>query len=279
MQTILCAVDFSSCSKNAMLYAAGLAKEFKSRMVLLHVYETPVTMTYPEEALVAAEVDTSIRFEAEKNLAKLKEHLLGENENLKVDVRLQEGGSSKMINKVVDREQADMIIMGTTGKGKAERIFIGSTTSAVIRHAHCPVLCIPKGVKYAGINNIVYATDLKEDNLHAALEIVTFAKKFNARIVFVYVDDKHVIHSDEYISDMTKKIRSHVKYNKMSGYIAKNTSIANGITYFLKKNPADLLVMFTHQKHFPATLAHPSITGKVSQKVKIPLLALVVPKR
>ena len=274
MKTILCPTDFSACSENAAVYASKIAKEFDSRLILLHVYETP--MIYMNEPLLAIdELELSAQAIANKGLKKLKVKLLKENKFLKVETQVEEGNISDHIKAIADQEQVDLIIMGTTGKSRMKRIVLGSTSSHAIAKAGCPVLCIPKGDKYQGIKKIVFATDLNKDNMNAAMSLVTFAKHFDAEIIFVYVDE-HLIYSDEQISDMTKKIRTHVSYNKMSGYISKNTSVTEGLEYFLKKNPADMLVMFSHEKHFPKTLINPSITKEMTSQSHIPLLALPV---
>jgi nucleotide-binding universal stress UspA family protein len=275
MKTIICPVDFSPCSENAALYAAQLAKEFKSRLILLHVYESP--FLYTESSVSSAgEIEKNIQETADKNIYKLKEVLLHINKDISIDTITKEGNADKETCLLASKENADVITMGTTGKNRAKQVLLGSTSLKVISEAQHPVLLIPESGKYRGINKIVFATDLHEDNLNAALQIVSFAMHFKSEIVFVYVDNKDLIHSEENIASLTRKIREHVRYNKMSGYITKITDVTDGIEYFLKINPADLLVMFTHQKHFPQTLLKPSLTKKVSQAIHIPLLALPV---
>ena len=275
MQTILCPVDFSDCSGNAAGYAAALAAAFKARLILLHVYESPVALGMDPTA--TAVMDKKIRAEAERMMKKLNEALFSGNGNVRTETRLIEGRASDRIAEIAGKENADLVIMGTSGKGRAARIFIGSTSARMVRNAPCPVLCVPEHKKYKGIRKIVYATDMNEDNLNAAVAIVSFARKFDAELVFAFVDSQHEVFTDEFISGMTRKIRSHVRYNRLSGYIAKSRDVADGIRYFLENKEADLLVMFTHQKHFPDTLTNPSVTGQVLQDIKIPLLVLPPP--
>jgi nucleotide-binding universal stress UspA family protein len=278
MKTIICPTDFSACAQNAAMYAAQLAKEFNSRLILLHVYEIP--LIYDEVPLVRdAEVDQSIQNRAKKNIDELKDKMVCDCKHLRVETLVMEGNPLDKIIYLADRESADLIIMGATGKSKTKRMLGGSTTSGVIDKANCPVLCIPSDEKFKGIRKIVFATDMHEDTMNAASVIVSFAKHFQAEIVFVYVDNKHLIHSEEGINEMTKKIRSLVHYPKMSGYIAKNTSITDGLEFFLVANPADLLVMFAHEKHFPKTLLNPSMTKKMTDLAPVPVLALTISDR
>lgn len=273
MKSILCVTDFSTNSDHAFQYSLAIAKKTKAKVFLLHAYESSVAFTeMPLNAILDA--DVQIKRAAERKLEKMKNKASELFSSVPVLTMIEQGVASEQIIKAAEKHKTDMIALGKSGTGKMERIFIGSTASKVIQHANCPVLCIPKGVKFDALKKIVFATDLKEDNLTAAVDLADFAKLFQAEIVFIFVDDKHIIHSDEKIVDMTKKIKSRVKYPKISGYICKNTDISNGIDFFLKHHSADLLAMFTHKKTFPASLFHPSITKSMASKAKLPLLVL-----
>jgi nucleotide-binding universal stress UspA family protein len=275
MKTIICPTDFSTCSSNAAVYAAQLAGEFNSRLILVHAYESP--LIYSEAALVIpGDVLEITRQVAEKKMTSLKNKLLDGNAELSIKAIIKEGIAGRETCLLAEDEDADLIVMGKTGKGKTTRVVFGSTSLNVLSNSQCPVLLIPKKETYQGIHKIVFATDLTGDNLNAALNIVAFARHFKAEIDFVYVDEKHLLHSEEDINDMTKKIKRHVRYNKMSGYIAKSTSIRSGIDYFLKKGQADILVMFNHKNNFLKTLIHPSMIKKMSLHTRIPMLALPV---
>jgi len=106
------------------------------------------------------------------------------------------------------------------------------------------------------------------------MTIAAFAKVFDAEIAFLFVDDKHLLHDEEWMEGMTRKIRKRVKYPKLSGYISKSTTVTKGIEYFIRKFPADMLVMFTHPRHFPENMYHSSMTQIMSHQSQVPLLVL-----
>lgn len=273
MKLIICPTDFSLSATNAIRYACGLAGEFNSRIILVHTFDS--TVMYSETVMTAIQyADDQLRLSAEKKLNALMKKLSKEFKKVSFEIRVLQGLSHEKIVDLAQELNADMIILGTTGSSKLERLLIGSTTARVIRDAHCPVLCIPGNAEYSSIRKIVFSTDLHEDNIKAAMMITPFASKFKAEIIFLFVDDKHILHAEEAVEKMTTKIRKMVKYPSLSGYISKNTKISKGIEYFLSKKPADLLVMFTHPVHFPFTMFHSSMTNLMSHQTKIPLLAL-----
>ncbi len=273
MKTILCPTDFSKHAMNAAQYACALADKLNSALILFHTYESPADFTQGQFTITTNTEDL-LKSAASKNLSALRQKLKNKFPRVKLETMLETGAGYSEILSAANKQNVDLIVMGSTGTNKLERLLMGSTASRVLQHATCPVLCIPKDAEFNDIKKIVFATDLKDDNILSATTLVPFAAAFGAEIVFVYVDDKHLIHSDSEISKMTQKIRKHVKYPKISGFISKNTSIPKGIEFFLKKYPADILVMFTHQKHFPESLFNQSITKLMSHQIRIPLLAL-----
>lgn len=273
MNLILCPTDFSRNATNAIQYAAALANNISARLIIIHVYDKPVMFSDAPLTRIAA-ASAQIKANAEKKMKQLVAKLKTKYKNVAFEVLSKDGLPEEKLIKVAEKLGVDMIVMGSTGTSKLERLLIGSTTARIMRDAPCPVLSIPKNAIFDGIKKIVFATDLNEDNINSASMISIFAKKFDAEISFVYVDDKHLLHSDEQIAAMTQKIRKRVKYAKISGYVSKNTSVTKGIEYFLKKKPADILVMFTHARHFPDTMFNTSITKMMSHQANIPLLAM-----
>ncbi len=273
MKTIICPTNFSNGANTAVSYAASLSEALKSKLVLVYLFESPVM--YTEQPFTTVQLaDDQIRISGEKKLSELKSKLKKEHPHLNVQYELSEGISSDHLVEIIDREKADLVVLGTSNATRWERLFSGSLADEVVHKAHCPVLYVPQNEKFTGIKKIVFSTDLREDNIKAAGAIAPFAKHFDAEIIFLYVDNKHLMHSDEEVVSATSEIKSHIKYEKISGYIGKDPDIDEGINYFLKKHPADLLVMFTHLRHFPASLFHSGHTMRMSHLTKVPLLSI-----
>ena len=55
---------------------------------------------------------------------------------------LREGDATEEILQAADDAGADLIVMGTHGRGAIARALLGSTAEAVVRHANCPVLTV-----------------------------------------------------------------------------------------------------------------------------------------
>lgn len=273
MKLILCPTDFSSNAGTAVTYAAALADRLDAYLMLVHAYEVPAMFTDAPMTSIRDAV-AQLKVLSDSRLQKVSRKLKKEFPSLRFEAVSLEGVPYQMILSFASEKNVDLIVMGATGTGKLTRVLMGSTTAKVIRDSSCAVLTIPKDARFSSYKRMVYATDLQEDNIRAASMLVPFASLFDAEICCVFVDDRHLLHDDETILKMTKRIRSRVKYSKLSGYIAKDTSISKGLERFLKKTPAELLVMFTHERHFPETLFSQSVTRLVAHQTNLPLLSI-----
>lgn len=59
---------------------------------------------------------------------------------LEVHQELIEGPAAEGILRVAEARNADLIVMGTRGLGSLSGLLLGSVSSKVVQHAHCPVM-------------------------------------------------------------------------------------------------------------------------------------------
>ena len=59
---------------------------------------------------------------------------------LEVHEELLEGPAAEGILKVAEARNAELIVMGTRGLGSLGGLLLGSVSSKVVQHAHCPVM-------------------------------------------------------------------------------------------------------------------------------------------
>ncbi|AWM41910.1 Putative universal stress protein [Gemmata obscuriglobus] len=142
IRRILVPTDFSDCATKAVRYAAELADKFGAELVLLHV--VPDTVLALPDAVMPAPVpvtDLEALTEAGKvGLANLVTALGLQPRNPRREVRL--GAPEQEIPAAAKDLGADLVCVGTHGRGGLARVFLGSVAEQVVRHAHCPVLTV-----------------------------------------------------------------------------------------------------------------------------------------
>ncbi len=139
LKRILVPTDFSDSARRALLYGQSFAKEYRAELLLLHVVEN-LTVGYASDLFPVpmAEVFEEISGYAKAELKKLGDEARGK--GLTVRELVIQGKPSAEIVRVAQEETADMIVLGTHGKGMLDKALFGSTAERVIRRAPCPVL-------------------------------------------------------------------------------------------------------------------------------------------
>lgn len=140
IEKILVPVDFSEYSKKAVEAALEFAKQFKARMVFLHVIALEVNPAY-----YASSYDSLFIIDPhlqERSIKNLKEFTGGETKSAEYVTR--EGRAYKEIVDYAKENECDLILMATHGLTGLEHLLIGSNAERVVRLAHCPVLTLER---------------------------------------------------------------------------------------------------------------------------------------
>lgn len=133
---VLFATDFDEVGISAAHKAKKIAEENHAELFLVHVVEPIPAYAYPGFAGFA-EVEMSIREQAEKELTSLGEKL-----GVDAKHRLLEFGSTKNeVLRVANEHNVDLIVTGSHGKhGLA--LLLGSTANSILHAAECDVLIV-----------------------------------------------------------------------------------------------------------------------------------------
>ena len=140
VQRILVPLDFSRHADFVLEWAAHLAKEHSSRLLLLHAYHLPVEFQQLEGAYLPQDFWASVKAEAEQNLQRYAEPLRGQ--GLAVDVIVREGYPATVIEQEAIDQRADLIVIGTRGLSGLKHLLLGSIAERVVQKAPCPVLTV-----------------------------------------------------------------------------------------------------------------------------------------
>lgn len=142
VRTILVPVDFSEHAAPVIDWAAHLGEEHGSRVVLFHAYHLPVEFQQLEGAYLPPEFWTNVKSEAESTLeghaAALRQR------GLQVDVVVREGYPATAIEEEAERQDADLIVIGTRGLSGFKHLLLGSIAERVVQKAPCPVLTVKR---------------------------------------------------------------------------------------------------------------------------------------
>jgi nucleotide-binding universal stress UspA family protein len=138
--TVLLATDLSPTSEAATTAALDLAATVGARLLAVSVID-PGALRLPGGRYFAR-VD-QVRAEREQ----VAQALVARGRSMGVDVAflVWEGEPGESIIEAAEAESADLIVVGSHGRGAVGRFLIGSVSDHVVRHATCPVLVVRSG--------------------------------------------------------------------------------------------------------------------------------------
>jgi nucleotide-binding universal stress UspA family protein len=131
---ILVTTDFSDGTADALNYAFSVAQENESKVTLLHVLHD-----------VAGEPFGGYRESLVNGVRKQLDDLVPPEAGNWCDIvtRVETGVPYRIIQRTLEDEKIDLLVMNIHGKGMLDRALLGSTAERVVRAALCPVMMIP----------------------------------------------------------------------------------------------------------------------------------------
>ncbi|HEY5095125.1 MAG TPA: universal stress protein [Candidatus Eremiobacteraceae bacterium] len=138
---ILVPVDGSEPSDAAVALAIRLAADQHAKLIFLHVSEVAKISAMVSTTAMCA--DPSAALDAELAFGKESLHraeAAARQGAVDAVALLDEGNSSETILEAAKQNAADLIVIGSHGRGGIQRVLLGSVAEAVLRHSNVPVL-------------------------------------------------------------------------------------------------------------------------------------------
>lgn len=167
---ILLPTDFSATAAEPVRHARLLADHFGATLHLLHV---------------AADVEQQQAAESDVD-AFARAHELAGATRAVVTAEAPAPG----IEAYAEEHGVDLVVMGSHGRRGLERLFLGSVTEEVLRHAPCPVLTVrtsPDVSAQLPVERVLAPLDLSEASLRALPFARSFAAAYRARLDVLHV--------------------------------------------------------------------------------------------
>jgi nucleotide-binding universal stress UspA family protein len=142
LRKILYPTDFSESSLEAMKYAVSFARDYKARLILMHVVNEQIFsegLNLPRLAAPEA-LEQELVAEAGRQMRTV----IPADVRAGVDIEhvILRGMPFLEIIRYAKANEVDLIVIGTHGRSGMEHIIFGSTAEKVVRKAPCPVLSV-----------------------------------------------------------------------------------------------------------------------------------------
>lgn len=269
MKKILAAVDFSETSKNSLNYAVNMAQWLHADLILLHVIYTPAFISdeYSQMVLPAF----SLKEDCDRELMKMQQGIQEENPRMKVEYVCVSGVPSDEVVAFASANHVDLIIAGIQGVGYVTERWIGSTASAVMKQARCPVIVVDREQAFTEPRKIVLATDFETIPDRATFrKLETLTTAFKAHLHVLHVHNGPIKDGSEKREALKEQLGG-IQY---SFCYAENADVIRGINEFVEKLKMDMVVMLPHRHTFVERIFRESNTTRLAFHSQVPILTL-----
>jgi len=146
---ILVPVDGSINSMKAIDYAVNVAEKYKSEIIALHVLYSQSGFAFHKETVAGTITSSSLndlnleaKQEAEKWFKEINKRAEKMNVQIKTEVVFTVISIVEGILTHAEKENIDLIIIGSKGKSGWKKLIVGSVASGISTYAHCPILIV-----------------------------------------------------------------------------------------------------------------------------------------
>lgn len=262
MNKILCPIDFSEVSLNAIEFAAKLADAHHARLVLLNVFTEEDFNQILDTDTINKDYNEKLNL-AEKKLKSLSEEInSSEKKNglMGCTYIFRTGKLTEKVFEVAREEKADLIVVGTTGLTGLTEKYVGSKTLRIIEDAPCSVLVVPQDQAFHKIKRIVYATDYQEEDKIAIQQAINLATVLDASLNVLHISHSESDINNAIYNDFVEEIKSFANYKKLRVHREVFSSTTQGIKEYVHRENVDLLALLSKKRNFFENLFHHSVT-------------------
>lgn len=271
IKKILLPTDFSAHAQRALEFASAIALRAHASLTLLHAYHIPYRAS--ETVLASNKIYEILKEDSEKNLKHLQQALQEKHPELNVDIISHRGD----VRSYVSRHSGvfDLIVMGTKGSSDFENMVFGSTTTAVLNAADCPVLAVPASSTPSHIKRIAYASNYEKYDIDVIERIKAFALLLGAEIHVVHFVEPGLDDFEEMIRyrGFQQVVKEHIAYPHLHVHKIIAEDFEEGLQSFTQQQQIDMLAMLTHKRGFLEKIFLPSLTKEVILNISMPVLA------
>lgn len=254
----------------AIEYAVQLFEDTTCEFYLLHVVKTSKYITGSLMAAPATSTvfDSVVKKAKDDLIARANQLKDRENKLHRFTAVTDYDNFIDAVNQLVKKENIELVVMGTNGQTGAKEKIFGSNTVQVFRNVDIPVLAIPEGCGFTGLQrallvleNVRYGAKLEQ------LEVLSKILKTEITVVDLLPKKEQPV-QNQYLDRVTKAFP--LADIKMSGTIAANGEAE--VHNALASSPFDMIIVIGEKKPLIQRLLKGSIAKNLVYNSKSPLL-------
>lgn len=188
-RSIVCGVDGTQASRWAARVAGELARELDRTLVLVHVAEDRPTFPYGDIRLRELS-----RREAIEAATPMLKRTAAAASDVSTEIRVVFGDPAKALIAAAHDADAELLIVGSRGRGAIASMMLGSVSAQLATVAPCPVVVVPsveaadRWLARPSNSRVICAIDDSAGSVRALRVAADLAERLELEHSFVHVD-------------------------------------------------------------------------------------------
>tara|TARA_R110000787_G_scaffold183014_3_gene295018 strand:+ start:2779 stop:3600 length:822 start_codon:yes stop_codon:yes gene_type:complete len=271
MKNVLIPTDFSENSWNAIRYALQFFKKERCSFYVLHVNKNSQIISSKKD------LEKEATKTSKKHLHTLLDRITAEfpeNKNHKFYALSDTNLFISSIRKHIAEKKIELIVMGTKGASKKNKLIIGSNTTNVIVKVPCNTLIIPEKAKFEGLEEIAFPTDFSLSyGIEALQPLSDILEKNNALLHLLHISKKAVDLNNNQLENK-ELMKDHFSNQKHNFHFLINKEAEDAVQQFTDRKAIQMLVMMAKNLNYFQNILFDLKEDKSSYHTNIPLLVL-----
>lgn len=224
LDSVLVATDFSTASKQAVLYAIAIARRHNSKLFMAHV--------------VSSRSESALMDGWRAGQAEITEQLLANRlDGIEHELVVKSGQVWEVLSRFIIENKINLVVVGTRGRTGVLKLLLGSVAENIFRRAQCPVLTV--GPNISGQNpeispeRILASTGFAAHSVFGVRYAIGLAKNLHASIALLHVVTVAVELSEDAKSRLTTE-----RIGKLRSLIPTNVTLASEPLLLIEFGPA-----------------------------------------
>jgi nucleotide-binding universal stress UspA family protein len=263
---ILCPIDFSETSVNAVHYASSLfGLDENTEIELIYCIDVA------SRASMFIKIDDLLRSRAEEDFDVLLEKARKKFPKITYKSKIISDDPKYYIPAYAEKNKVNFVVIGTTGMTQLKDITVGSLTEALFEKCSAPVLAVPNKEVHIDLQRVVLAlddSDVCNDQLLDPLKKILKLDDAMIHICHVKTEGDDEMEYDPNVNVML----SDFEYDYT--LLEAEVSVAQAIHDFSEKVDADILVLIHNRRNWWEKLFKVSLTKEELYKINTPLLVI-----
>lgn len=276
MRKIVVPTDFSDNAYNALKYACEIFKYERSDIYIIHAFADEVYQlgNITERSILDKrkdEVEQKTAAAMAELMSRIKEY--APNPKHKYTSIAAFGSLIDEVNDLVERENIDIVVMGTRGAANDRSTTFGSNTLNVMKYVQCLVLAIPEDYGYHPPKELLFPSNYLIPYKRRELKLLCeLTGSFRSTIHMLYIDPMKKLSLRQ--EDNRDFLKAGLRKAKLVFETTPEKDKTIAITKYIVHQNIDMLIMVNTRHSHLEDLLLPSTLNKIGLHLKIPFLVL-----